>query len=60
MIQPALRLLDKYNHPYYLVFTNTPGEIVYEYQYQVAVKVSGALQIDKLQPSWSPPDTEEE
>ena len=29
-IKPALWLLDRYNQPYYLVYTNTPGEIVYE------------------------------
>ena len=39
MIRPALWLLEKYNHPYFLVYTNTPGEIVYEDKYQVAVKV---------------------
>ena len=54
MIRPALWLLEKYNHPYYLVFTNSPGEIVYEDHYQVAVKVSGTLTIEKLQESWSP------
>ena len=54
MIRPALWLLEKYHHPYYLVYTNTPGEIVYEDQYQVAVKVPGVLQIEKLQESWSP------
>ena len=55
MIRPALWLLERYNHPYYLVFTNTPpGEIVYEDQYQIAVRVSGKLQIDKIQESWSP------
>ena len=53
MIRPALWLLDRYHHPYYLVFTNTPGEIVYEDKYQVAVRVSGELQIDRLQNSWS-------
>ena len=53
MIRPALWLLDRYLHPYYLVFTNTPGEIVYEDKYQVAVRVSGELQIDRLQNSWS-------
>ena len=56
MIRPALWLLEKYHHPYYLVYTNTPGEIVYEDQYQVAVKVPGVLQIEKLQESWSPKD----
>ncbi|MBR1607270.1 MAG: hypothetical protein IJ664_06120 [Clostridia bacterium] len=54
MIRPAMWLLEKYHHPYYLVYTNTPGEIVYEDQYQVAVKVPGVLQIEKLQESWSP------
>ena len=54
MIRPALWLLEKYHHPYYLVYTNTPGEIVYEDQYQVAVKVPGVLQIEKIQESWSP------
>ena len=54
MIRPALWLLERYNHPYYLVYTNTPGEIVYEDQYQVAVKVPGTLKIEELQESWSP------
>ena len=56
MIRPALWLLEKYHHPYFLVYTNTPGEIVYEDKYQVAVKVPGTLQIGKLQESWSPKD----
>ena len=43
LIRPALWLLEKYNHPFYVVYTNTPGEIVYEDQYQVAVKVDGEL-----------------
>ena len=56
MIRPALWLLERYDHPYYLVFTNSPGEIVYEDQYQVAARVDGVLQIDELQESWSPED----
>ncbi len=56
MIRPALRLLSKYQHPYFLVFTNSPGEIVYEDKYQIAVKVPGILQIEEVQPSWSPKD----
>lgn len=56
MIRPALWLLEKYNHPYYLVYTNTPGEIVYEDQYQIAAKVDGFLTIEDIQPSWSPED----
>ena len=39
MIRPALWLLEKYHHPYYVVYTNDPGEIVYEDQYQVVVRV---------------------
>lgn len=58
MIRPALWLLEKYNHPYYLVYTNTPGEIVYEDKYQVVVRVSGDLTIEPVQPSWSPEETE--
>ena len=56
MIQPLLWLLERYNHPYYLVYTNTPGEIVYEDKYQVAVKVPGFLTIEEVQESWSPED----
>lgn len=54
MIRPALWLLERYNVPYYLVYTNTPGEIVYEDQYQVVARADGVLTIDELQPSWSP------
>ena len=54
MIRPALWLLERYHHPYYLVYTNSPGEIVYEDHYQIAAKVDGFLQIDELQESWSP------
>ena len=56
MIRPALWLLDRYNHPYFLVYTNTPGEIVYEDQYQIAAKADGYIKIDELQPSWTPDD----
>lgn len=54
MIRPALWLLDRYNHPYYVVFTNYPGEIVYEDQYQIAALTDGELVIEELQESWSP------
>ena len=54
MIRPALWLLEKYDHPYYLVYTNTPGEIVYEDSFQVVAKTDGFLQIDKTPKSWSP------
>lgn len=55
MIRPALWLLERYNHPYFLVYTNDPGEIVYEDKYQVAVKAEGLI-IEPVQPSWSPED----
>ena len=29
MIKPMLWLLDRYKRPYYVVYTNTPGKIVY-------------------------------
>ena len=54
MIRPAMWLLERYNHPFYVVYTNFPGEIVYEDQYQIAAKTDGYLQIDELQSSWSP------
>ncbi len=60
MMRPALWLLEKYNQTYYLVYTNTPGKIVYEDKYQVCVEVPGTLQIDKLQENWSPKDEDEE
>ena len=53
MIHPAMWLLQRYNHPFYVVYTNDPGEIVYEDQYQIAARADGFLQIDDLQPSWS-------
>lgn len=56
MIRPALWLLERYDVPYFLVYTNTPGEIVYEDQYQIVAKADGVLQIDEVQPSWSKED----
>ena len=53
MIRPAMWLLERYHHPFFVVYTNTPGEIVYEDQYQIAARADGFLQIDDLQPSWS-------
>ena len=54
MMGPVMWLLEKYNHPYYVVYTNMPGEIVYEDQYQIVVKVSGELEIAEVPESWSP------
>ena len=51
-IRPALWLLDRYNVPYYLVYTNTPGEIVYEDQYQIVAKVDD-ITIQPVPQSWS-------
>ena len=38
-IEPAMALLDKYNHPYDVVYTNFVGNIVYEDEFQVAVRL---------------------
>ncbi len=38
-IAAAVRLLDKYDHPYDIVYTNHVGTIVYEDEWQVAVRV---------------------
>ncbi len=55
MIRPAMWLLERYRHPFYVVYTNTlPGEIVYEDHYQVVCAVSGELQIDEVPKSWGP------
>ena len=53
LITPAMWLLEKYGHPFYVVYTNMPGDIVYEDEYQVVVKAGEPLQIEKMQPSWS-------
>ena len=39
-IEPAIALLDKYNKPYDIVYTNFVGTIVYEDDWQIAVSVS--------------------
>lgn len=36
-LQPLIDIMDKYNMPYDMVFTNFPGRIVYEDDFQVAV-----------------------
>ncbi|MBR4121758.1 MAG: hypothetical protein IKO97_04975 [Erysipelotrichaceae bacterium] len=55
MVQPMMWLLEKYNHPFYVVYINTPGEIVYEDRYQVCCIVEEP-EILAVQPSWSPED----
>ncbi len=47
LITPAMWLLEKYNHPYYVVYTNFPGEIVYEDEFQVVVKVDDTVIIEE-------------
>lgn len=54
MINPLLWLLERYKHPYYVIYTNFPGEIVYEDDYQVVVKVDENVVIEDVQKSWSP------
>ncbi|MBR2811868.1 MAG: hypothetical protein IKD69_10840 [Solobacterium sp.] len=56
MIQPLLWLLEQYSHPYYVVYTNYPGEIVYEDEYQVVVRVDENVVVEDVQASWSPPE----
>ncbi|MCQ2512620.1 MAG: hypothetical protein MJ092_04455 [Lachnospiraceae bacterium] len=51
-IKPTLWLLGKYNIPYYLVYTNTPGEIVYEDKYQIVARVDDIV-IQPVPESWS-------
>lgn len=46
LITPAMWLLERYNHPFYVVYTNFPGEIVYEDKYQVAVKIDDTVIVD--------------
>ena len=44
-LQPAIGLLDKYNKPYDVVYTNFVGTIVYEDEWQVAVSVNDGKMI---------------
>ena len=53
LLAPAMWLLEKYNHPFYMVCTNFPGEIVYEDKYQVAVKVDDMEAVIEHQDSWT-------
>ena len=59
MIRPALWLLERYGHPYFLVYTNTPGEIVYEDKYQIVARTDGVLKIDEPPESWFSSDPED-
>ncbi len=44
-IRPAMELLDKYEHPYDVVYTNFVGTVVYEDEWQVAVRVENGEMI---------------
>lgn len=43
--KPIMRLLEKYNHPYDVVYTNFVGNIIYEDEWQVAVRVENGKMI---------------
>ena len=51
-MKPALWLLSRYDVPYYVVYTNTPGEIVYEDKYQIVARVDDII-IQPVPESWS-------
>ena len=44
-LKPAINLLDKYNKPYDVVYTNFIGSVVYEDEWQVAVRVEDGKMI---------------
>ena len=44
-LEPAIALLDKYNKPYDVVYTNFVGTIAYEDEWQIAVRVEGGKMI---------------
>ena len=53
MLNPAMWLLDKYQVPFYMVYTNTPGEIVYEDEYQIVVKVDEDIPVIEYRHEWT-------
>ena len=38
-MNPLLWLLERYHHPYDVIYTNFPGEIIYEDAYQIVVPI---------------------
>ena len=56
MLNPAMWLLERYHVPFYMVYTNTPGEIVYEDEYQIAVKVEEDIPIVEFHHEWTEPE----
>lgn len=57
-MKPVLWLLDRYSIPYYVVLTNSPGEIVYEDQYQIVARADDIV-IQPIPKSWSPGQEED-
>lgn len=45
VLTPALQLLDQYMCPYDVVYTNSVGTIVYEDEWQIAVRVENGKMI---------------
>ena len=45
-MKPLLWLLERYNHPYDVIYTNFPGEILYEDEYQIVVSIDSLLYHD--------------
>ena len=54
MMNPLMWLLERYKQPFFVVYTNTPGEIVYEDKYQVVVKAGFDPVYEEMLPSWTP------
>lgn len=44
-LEPAIALLEKYKKPYDIVYTNFVGTIVYEDDWQIAVKVENGKMV---------------
>ena len=53
MMNPLMWLLERYHQEYFVVYTNTPGEIVYEDDYQVVVKAGFDPVYQDLMPNWT-------
>ena len=53
MLNPAMWLLERYEVPFFMVYTNRPGEIVYEDDYQIVVKVDDDVPIVEYHHEWS-------
>lgn len=45
-MKPLLWLLERYNHPYDIILTNFPGNIIYEDEYQIVVTIDDLIYSD--------------